>query len=131
MSEVILQFPYLSKGNENGIMLSGSSRGILDKLINYGTSPIQVTLYPDKSELDYAINSSARYVIVDPQFVAGKVTGFNPSNGKIYIDVTNDENVSVVKNGKFLPRMQVKKVNDGNIEKLEIVNVISIDILQQ
>lgn len=130
MSEVILEFPYLTKENERGVMLSGSSKGVLDRLINYSNSKIPVTLYPSRPELNYAIDSPARYSMVDIQFQVGNISGFNPSNGKVYVDVTDDNNIPFVENGKVLPRMRVKKVSEGNIEKLEIVDIISLDILQ-
>lgn len=130
MKEVILEFPYLSNENERGLMLSGSSKGILDRLINYNKVKVLVTLYPNKEELKYAINSPTRYSTVDLQFTIGRVSGFNPSNGKVYVEVDNEENIPLVKKGKVLPRLRVKKVTEGNIEKLEIVDMISLDILQ-
>ena len=130
MSEVILEFPYFNNENENGIMLSGSSRGILDKLINYNKYHVQVTLYPSKSELDYALESPSRYSMVDVQFKVGRVKEFNPSNGKIYVEVDNEDNILPIKHGKLLPRMKVKKIIEGGVEKLEIVDIISLDILQ-
>lgn len=129
--EIALQFPYLTKMNENGIILSGDSVGKLDQLINYGQSPIKVTLYPSKSELNYALSTTVRYSTIDPVFVVGEISGFDPTNGKVYIKVYNDNDVELVKSGKVLPRMLGTKVKDGSTIKMKTANLISLDILQQ
>lgn len=130
MTEVTLKFPYLDKPNKNGVVLSGNAIGRLEQLINYSSGKIKATLYPSKGELDYALSSTVRYATVDPVFEVGEISGFDPTAGKVYVNVYDDRNVDSVKSGLVLPRMIGKKVKEGSVVKMEITNLISLDILQ-
>lgn len=130
MKNVVVVFPNLWEVNENGLIFSSDSVGILDLRINDSDVPVLVTAYDSKAEYQYAIGSTYRYATVDPMFQVGTVISLNKSTGEMVLEV-QDKFAEAIKSGKVLPRATVTKVFDEtvNLERMRIENLIAIDIM--
>lgn len=128
METINVKFPYLMEQNENGLMFTSQSSAEVDRIINFNHVSIPVTLYTSKAEYKYALGSTVRYVTVDPMFQVGHVTGYDNTTQEMTIEISDDAS-EVAKTGKVLPRALVNKVMDAGIEKIDLVNLICIDIL--